>query len=284
MSRITNKAPPLSARLSKGDIVCIYDTETMSLEDRRVWELCMQFYRVGESDDVAQSILSSLSLFERFRHEALDKNDLKWHASQRGLSVADVEAMILAGTPHQRMLRCVTDALAGARAQLRGAKEKLWLCAFNEPFDRDAMSCTAGSMREWMDSLDVGQVHAILDYRNAVKHVPRLVAHGLKGQTTQQKVYAALFDGAGYEGHQANHDVDALARIVCTTASQIVGRAVGRPLTAYREHALGLERNRSRKRKKCRDDDEPRNTDHRRTSEYVRSGGGTVVTVSVPSP
>jgi len=85
------KAPSPYQSLSKGDIVCIYDTETISLCDKRVWKLCMKIYKIGEE---SQPIVS---LFERFAHTDVDETSLKWHADQRKISTSDVDALIRNG-------------------------------------------------------------------------------------------------------------------------------------------------------------------------------------------
>ena len=234
------KAPPLSVKLMRGDIVGIYDTETISKWDKRVWELSMKFVEIGGSSE--QPICS---MFERFDHADVDETSLKWHADQRKISTSDVHSLIRNGKSSDTIGHYVTEALRRAKNAHKGTG-RLWLCAFNESFDRDAMAQTIG-MHNWMDILANEKVHAVLDYKTAIKHVPCLVKKGLNGNKgKQEQIYDIMFNES-YSGHQADHDVDALARIVISTSRYITGRVIGRDLTRYREHSLALDEERSKR-------------------------------------
>lgn len=74
-------------------------------------------------------------------------------------------------------------------------------------------------------------------------------SNNLKGiERKQGEIYDILFNES-YSGHQADHDVDALARIVISTSHYITGHVIGRDLTRYRKYALALDEDRSKRAK-----------------------------------
>ena len=236
VTRRTSSPPTPTEALRKGDLICIIDTETVSLSDRRVWEFCLRTHEVGADPNQGDGNNDEcVHVLEHFAHTISDTSVLEWHAAQRKIPVEEIGAMIRQGAPNPRcaLMHCVGEGLGKSRRALKEGG-RLWVCAFNEPFDRSAIAHSLGSMEGWVNILQDAGVHAVVDYKSAIKWVARLRAAGYNGSRGKQEdVYFTLF-GETYQGHCASDDVGALHRIILETTTEIVGVPIGRRFVDYR--------------------------------------------------
>ena len=245
----------MDQRLSLGDVICFFDTETDSTNAyvAQAIDINLQFAKVGGTlESPFLEVMSDMEYDSLIMPKTpISEASVEWHSDKGGYTN---EKLQNASNLRTVAAEAAAKVLAASNAAgHRAGERRVFMMGMNSNL-YDMRLMQFGTIRitgdTWHGLLKDAGVCGVIDLMTLMKKpvitgMPTLVAAKINGKSNQGKIYKALFGEDLPDAHVAKSDVNGLVKIATESKEVmdvLLSTEVGSTLKSWKEHHDALER------------------------------------------